>query len=109
MMLILLRLPFFILLLPHKEHRKADGQRYADQRNLNPAACFGRAIIEKPQLAAKLPLARPFPAKQQTREPHGKQKSRKEQTEFRVSLRPLEKRFSLSVLGLGHTGNAISG
>lgn len=82
---------------PHKKHRKAAHQRYADQRYLNPAACFGLTVIEKPQFAPKMPVGRPFPPQQQSREPQGKQSGDKEQTEFRVGLRPLEKRFNLAV------------
>lgn len=50
--------------LYYKEHRQATYQRRTDQCNLNPAASFGLAVVEKPQFAAKLPVARPFPPEQ---------------------------------------------
>mgnify|MGYP006919858743 FL=1 len=50
--------------LYYKEHRQATYQRRTDQCNLNPAASFGLAVVENPQLAAKLPVARPFPPEQ---------------------------------------------
>ncbi len=47
--------------LYYKEQSKTSGQCNTHQRDLNPMASFGLAVVEKPQLAAKLPVTRPFP------------------------------------------------
>lgn len=78
------------LSLQIKQH-KACHKSHADQHNLNTAASFGIAVIEKPQFGIELPVTCPFPPEQQPHEPKGKQSRHKQQPKLRVSLHPLEK------------------
>jgi len=92
-------------LFPQIKQQQAGDKSQSDQYKLNTMACFGLAVVENPQFAPKLPVARPFPPEQQSDQPQCKQSRHKEQGELGVSLRPLEKYLSLAAHRLIYVGN----
>lgn len=92
---------------PCKERSQTAYKSHADQYNLDATASFGLAVVKKPQFGIELPVTRPFPTKQQPHKPQDEQNRGKQQSYFRVSLRPLEMRFSHAVYSLVYVSNAI--
>jgi len=101
-----LSLVLFMSLSPQEKQHQAGDKSQSDQYNLNTMASLGLAVVENPQFAAKLPMARPFPPEQQSDQPQCKQSSHKEQGELGVNLRPIEKCLSLAAHRLIYVGNA---
>ena len=94
-----------IPLFPYKKHRQAGNYRHSGQYHLNLATCFRLAIVKEPQRTVELPMTRSFPTEQQSCKPEGKQRGCEQQSVFRMSLRPLEKRFCLAVHSFVYIGN----
>ena len=102
--------PVFPIVLSHtviSMQKTSSGRQLSPCRPtpFEPCGVFQACNRQRTKRAVKLPMTRPFPTEQQSCKPEGKQCGCKQQSVFRMRLRPLEKRFCLAVHSFVYIGN----